>query len=65
VDRTAGRYRRLVVDAPMLPQRGPIVLVMLQDGRQLEGEPHSMSGRYEIGGETFDACEIEELEDLA
>jgi hypothetical protein len=30
-------YRPGVVDVPMLPQHGRIVLVMLQDGRQLEG----------------------------
>jgi len=40
------------------------VLVALKDGRQLEGELHAMSRRYEIGGETFDAWEIEELEDV-
>jgi hypothetical protein len=35
----------------------------LQDGRQLEGELlQSMSGRYEIGGTTFD--EIEELDNV-
>jgi hypothetical protein len=38
------------------------VLVVLQDGRQLKGELHMMSGRYSIGGETFDAWEIEELD---
>jgi hypothetical protein len=40
------------------------VLVILQDGCQIEGELHSMSGRYEIGGVTFDAWEIESLEDV-
>jgi hypothetical protein len=40
------------------------VLAVLQDGRQIEGELHSMSGRYEVGGATFDAREIEELEDV-
>ncbi len=37
---------------------------MLQDGTQLEGEIHSMGGRFEIGGFAFDAWEIEELEDV-
>jgi hypothetical protein len=56
------RYGRFVVDVDLLPQNGRVVLVVLQDGRQIEGELHSMSERYEIGGETFDAWEIEELE---
>ena len=54
----------LVVDVDLLPQNGRVALVVLQDGRQLEGELHSMSGRCEIGGETFDAWEIEMLEDV-
>jgi hypothetical protein len=37
------------------------VLVVLQDGRQLDGELHSMSGRFEIGGVTFDGWEIAEI----
>jgi hypothetical protein len=40
------------------------VLVVLQDGRQIEADLHSMSGRYETGGATFDAWEIEGLEDV-
>ena len=47
-----------------LPQHGRVALVILKDGRQLEGELHLMSGRYEIGGVTFDAWEIEELDDV-
>jgi hypothetical protein len=54
----------VVLDLDLLPQNGRVVLVILQDGRQLEGELHSMSGRYEIGGETFDVWEIETLEDV-
>jgi hypothetical protein len=46
------------------PQHGRVVLVVLQDGRQLEGELHTLAGRYEVGGVVFDACEIEELEDV-
>jgi hypothetical protein len=53
-----------VVDVELLPQHGRVVLVVLQDGRQLEGELHTMTGRYEIGGVAFDEWEIEELEDL-
>jgi hypothetical protein len=41
------------------------VLVVLQDGTQIEGELHPMSGRYEIGGVTFDGWDIEELEDVS
>jgi hypothetical protein len=41
-----------------------VVLIVLQDGRQLEGERHSMSGRFEIGGVTFDQWEVEEREDV-
>ncbi len=54
---------RLVVDVDLLPQSGRVVLVVLQDGRQLEGELHRMSGRYEISDVVFDAWEIEALED--
>jgi hypothetical protein len=39
------------------------VLVVLQDGRQLEGELHAMSGRYEVGGVVFQDWEINEFED--
>jgi hypothetical protein len=53
-----------VVDVELLPQHGRVVLVVLQDGRQLEGELMVMSGRYEVAGVVFDAWEIEELEDL-
>jgi hypothetical protein len=53
-----------VVDDDMLPQRGRIVLVLLQDGTQLEGELHSLSGRFEVGGVVFDAWEIETLEEV-
>ena len=53
-----------MVDDDHLPQNGRIVLVMLKDGRHLEGELQTMSSRYEIGGETFDEWEIETLEDV-
>jgi hypothetical protein len=39
------------------------VLGALQDGRHCEGEGHSLSGRYAIGGVPFD-WDIEELEDI-
>jgi hypothetical protein len=52
-----------VVDVEMLPQHGRVVLVVLQDGRQLEGELIVLTGRYQVGGVAFDAWEIEELED--
>jgi hypothetical protein len=47
-----------------LPQHDQIVLVALQDGRQIEGEFQTMTGRFEVGGVVFDAWEIEDLEDL-
>ena len=53
-----------MVDDDHLPQTGRLVLVVLQDDRVLEGEIHTMSGRYEIGGEPFDEWEIETLEDV-
>jgi hypothetical protein len=37
------------------------VLVVLQDGRQIEGELHTLTGRYEVGGVVFEAWEIEEV----
>jgi hypothetical protein len=53
-----------VTDVDLLPQNGRIVLVVLQDGRQLEGELRVMSGRYGVGDTVFDAWELEELEDV-
>ena len=53
-----------VVDPSMLPQRGRVVLVMLKDGRQLEGELIVLTGRYQVGGVVFDLWEIEEVEDI-
>lgn len=48
----------------MLPQHGRVVLVILKDGRQLEGELLVMTGRYAIGDVGFEAWEIESLEDI-
>lgn len=56
---------RSLTDAGLLPQLGRVVLVMLKDGRQLEGELVTLTGRYQVGGEVFEAWEIDELEDLA
>jgi hypothetical protein len=39
-----------MVDADLLPQNGRVVLV-LQDGRQLEGELQWMSGRLDRWGD--------------
>jgi hypothetical protein len=52
-----------MVDAPMLPQHGRIVLVMLQDGRQLEGELIVLTDRLQVSGVVFEQREIEELLD--
>jgi hypothetical protein len=60
---TAG-YGPLVVEDELLPQPGRIVLVTLQDGRQLEGELIVLTSRYQVGEEVFAVWEIEELEDL-
>jgi hypothetical protein len=61
VDRSAGTVA-FVVDVDLLPQSGRVVLAVLQDGRQLEGELLSMSDRFVIGGTAFDAWQIEELD---
>ncbi len=53
-----------MIDVELLPQHGRIVLVVLQDGRQLECELMVLSGRYEVGGVVFDEWEIETLEDV-
>jgi hypothetical protein len=53
-----------MADGDLLPQNGRVVLVVLRDGRQLEGELHTMSGRYEVGDVAFDGWEIEELDDI-
>jgi hypothetical protein len=38
-----------MVDADILPQHGQIVLAVLQDRPQLEGELIALSGRYTVG----------------
>jgi hypothetical protein len=53
-----------VVDPTMFPQGGRVVLVMLKDGRQLEGELNTMTDCYAIGDVVFEAWEIETLEDV-
>jgi hypothetical protein len=51
-----------VSDDDLLPQSGRVVVVMFKDGRQLEGELHSTSGRFEISGVSFDQWEVETIE---
>jgi hypothetical protein len=46
-----------------LPQYGRIVLVVLQDGRQLEGELMLLTDRFEVAGTVFESWEIDELGD--
>ncbi len=53
-----------MVDPSMLPQHGQVVLVMLKDGRQLEGELHTLTDCFELGDVVFEECEIETLEDV-
>ncbi len=48
----------------LLPQKSRIVLVLLQDGRQLEGELITLTGRYQVGDVMFEPWEIEELDDV-
>ncbi len=48
----------------MLPQPGRVVLVMLKDGRQLEGELTMMTGHYTVGEVQFEEWEIETIEDV-
>jgi hypothetical protein len=57
-------YRLIMADGDRLPQNGRVVLVVLRDGRQLEGELHTMSRRYEVGDVAFDPWEIETIEDV-
>ncbi len=54
----------IVANSEMLPQRGRVVLVVLQDGRQLEGELHTMTDGFEVGGVVFEPWQIDELEDV-
>lgn len=53
-----------MIDESMVPQNGRIVRVILQDGRQLEGELITLTGRYQVGDVTFFGWEIENLDDL-
>ena len=53
-----------MVDPSTFPHNGRVVLVMLKDGRQLEGELLVMTGCYAIGDVVFEAWEIETLEDV-
>jgi len=53
-----------MVDLELLPQHGRVVLVVLQDDRQLEGELIVISGRYQVEWVMFEPWEIETLEDL-
>jgi hypothetical protein len=48
-----------MVDAAMIPQHGRIVLVVLQDGRQLEGELIVLTDRFQVAGTMFQSWEIE------
>jgi hypothetical protein len=47
----------------MLPHKGRIVLVVLQDGRQLDGELIVLTDRFQVSGVVFEPWEIEELYD--
>ena len=47
----------------MFPQPGRVVLVM-KGGRQLEGELHTLTDRFEGRDVVFEPWEIETLEDV-
>ncbi len=53
-------HRSLRRDAELLPQHDRIVLV-LQDGRQLEGELVVLTDRFQVAGTVFEPWEIEDL----
>ena len=53
-----------MTDPEMLPQPGRVVLVMLNDGRQLEGELVVMTGCFAVGDVTFEQWEVERIEDV-
>ena len=48
----------------MLPQPGRVVLAMLKDGRQLEGELIVMTDHYTVGDVSFQEWEIETIDDV-
>jgi hypothetical protein len=54
----------VVTDPEMLPQHGRVVLVMLKDGRQVEGELVVVTGCYCVGDVTFEQWEVETIEDV-
>lgn len=53
-----------MLDVSMLPQHGQVVLVILQNGTQLEGELHTLTDRFEVAGVVFASWEIDELESV-
>jgi hypothetical protein len=46
-----------MVQMPMIPQHGRIVLIALQDGRQLEGSLIVLTDRFEVDGTAFEPWE--------
>ncbi|HEY5012458.1 MAG TPA: hypothetical protein VIK61_07115 [Acidimicrobiia bacterium] len=50
-------------EVPLLPKHARIVLVVLQDGRQLEGEPIGLTDRVPGRRDRVRSWEIEELRD--
>jgi len=46
-----------------LAQHGRVVLVVVQDSRQLEGELITLTDRFQVGGTVFEPWEIEEILD--
>lgn len=54
----------MVQGPEMFAQHGRVVLVMLKDGRQLEGELLRMTECWVIGDDRFYDYEIDSIEDV-
>jgi hypothetical protein len=48
----------------MFPQHGRVVLVMLKDGTQLEGELIVLTNCYSVAGIVFQDWQVETLDDV-
>ena len=53
----------IVIEPSIVPQDGRVVLVLLKDRRQLEGELIVLTNCYFLAGVVFEAWEIETLEE--
>ena len=53
-----------MIDPTRVPQGGQLVLVMLKDGTQLEGESIVLTHCYFIAGTVFQDWQVETLEEV-